>query len=135
MFSGIDDFFPAVCNVVRYGNGHPRGLFSLGIEFIYIPSILEDNRFFTHEGGFNVIVFKMGQLGVLFGVHIIFKQVHPPVAIRKEIYIVSVPHGDDVLGFVIDDGSGFVGVEIMNPDVISHTTPVMLPVSEFTEKR
>lgn len=75
----------------------------------------------------------MGQLGDLFGVHIVFKKVHPSIAVRKEIYGISIPHGDDVPGLVICDGSGFVGIEIMNPDVISHASPVVLPGSEFTE--
>ena len=72
---------------------------------------------------------------VSFVVEVDRVQVHPVlVAVGEEVdLVVRSPHRDDVLGWVIGQVLGLLGLEVVDPDVVGHAAAVALPGAELAE--
>ena len=55
------------------------------------------------------------------------------IAIRKKINAIFEPHRFDFLIECINKLFGFLGFEIIGPDIITHATPISLPSAELAE--
>ena len=66
-----------------------------------------------------------------FGV--VCKQVHDAITVGHEVNLFSHPHGDDILRRIIGNLLCLSCFEIIGPDIIGHSSPVIFPCPELPE--
>src|SRR5579872_1167432 len=77
----------------------------------------------------------MGKLLGLLAAQIVAVKIDALVraAVRGEINLVIVPHGESVGALVVSYLLDGVGLEVINPDVLRHAARVALPGSEIAK--
>ena len=129
---GDVDPLGASVNIVRcerYGN--LDGLAVLRVQPVQPAAVLEDDGLAVGGGELHVVLLEVRHLLRLLRLGIVHEQVHDHVAVGGEEDLVADPHREDVLGYVIGDILHLAGLGVIDPHVVRHATPVVLPGAEF----
>ena len=98
-----------------------------------ITGLFKYNGIFACRRKLNIIIGKIAEFSGLFAIDIIYKQIHNAVSVGYKINIFAYPHGLNILSRIIGDILNFFCFEIINPNIICHTTLVIFPCSELAE--
>ena len=97
-----------------------------------LTTVLINNVFISKRWEFHIIICVVGYFCGLFGIDVVTEDIHCPVAVGAEINLVACPHRENVLCIVVGDICKFLGVEVENPDVVSHSAMIVFPSAELT---
>lgn len=61
----------------------------------------------------------------LLGLTVVTKQAHLSVEVRAEIHLIDDPHLKDFLYVVVGDVLDFLQFEVVNPNIVGHTTAIV----------
>ncbi len=103
------------------------------IKYRKVSCVFENDAIVAKGRKFDVVIGIIGQFTCCTRFCVIDKEIHGAVAVGAEINIVAMPHRENILIVVISDVCNFFGIEIINPDIISHTAFVIFPGAEFAE--
>ncbi len=121
--------------VFEDANRNLGGLVAGQVIAINVAGIFEDNGLVSQRRILDVKILELGVLlelsgGEVFGIEV---EALVVVAVGEEIDRVAGPHGEDIAGGVIGDVFGFLGLEIMDPDIVGHAAAVAFPGAELAE--
>ena len=105
----------------------------LGVEAVEVAAVLVNDLLAVRAGELDVIIGIVGHLLRLLGASVVDEEVHRLVAVGDKVDVVANPHGADILRHVVRQVNHFLGLRVVEPDVVRHAAPVVLPVAELTE--
>ena len=122
----------AAVHIVRSErDGDLRGLAGLRVQPVQPASVLEDDGLAVGGGELHVVLLEVGDFLGLLRLRIVHEEVHDHVAVGSEEDLVADPHREDVLGDVFGDVFHLAGLGVIDPHVVRHAAPVVLPGAEF----
>ena len=113
-------------------DGNLDGLAVLRVQPVQPSTILEDDGLAVRGRELDIVVLEVRHLLGLLRLRIVHEQVHDHVPVRGEEDLIADPHGEDVLCVVVRDIFHLSGLGVIDPHVIRHAAPVVLPGAEFT---
>ncbi len=130
-----DQAAPAALEIVLDEDADLRAFIALNVVAVDVAAVLKDDGFGTQRRELHVELGELGQLPGFLGCDVVDVEVHPLVfvAVREEEDLIAAPHRDDVLGGVVRDVLGGLGVEIVDPDVVGHAAAIAFPGAELAE--
>ena len=119
--------------IVGYPDSYFFSVAAANIIFIYITTLFKYYIILRVGWELNVVVGIICNFFSLLCVGVVSKEVHCTITIRQEEYLISYPHRDNLLSGGAEELFYLTCFIIKYPDIVGHTTLVVLPCSEFTK--
>ncbi len=113
--------------VIQKLNSDFAALSSGRIEDVKIAAVFIDDAAFAATGPEHVVLVMMGHFAHCFGCQVVFVEVQLVVPIGGKIDSVADPHGKVVGDIVVGDALGFVGGEIVEPNLLRPSAAIAFP--------
>ena len=118
-----------VNHVGSQGDVDLLGLLRGRIQLVQETALLEDHYLSVGAGELDVEVREIRDLRRGLRGSVVHEYVHVHVAVGCEVYLVSDPHREDILGGVVSNL--LHALSVIDPDLVGHSAPVVFPGTEL----